>query len=492
MESADRLIERIVQCPTLPVIPGISLQVLQLVEDPNADAERITEVMGRDPALAARVLRAANNLTPRTVSSLRHAVALLGMRSVNALALGVSMGATLRHAGLPSEGLESLWRRGLYSALAGRLLSNLTRLAPEDEVFLCGLFQDVGVLGMLAVLGSEYEVLLGPGDDHELLMAIEHQVLGTDHSAVGEAMAKAWKLPERLTTPIAYHHRPDEAPAEARAVVQVAWAARVVADVLLADDTQAAARQAHEVLTDGMGLDDRDIQDMLSKLAIQAQDLGRLFEVDALSGTELQRVLLQAQEALVKVAMDADADVRRLGEANRKLIDTANRDYMTGLYSRCCLDKVKNSLFEEARAKDMPFSVLFVDADRFKSINDEHGHAAGDEAIRRFGRIIGAIGGDSTYRFGGEEFVVLLPGSDEKGAMEIAERIRTAVQGDVLIRGGKRIQVTVSIGVSATDAVVEGLSADQLISCADQAAYAAKRDGRNRVRIIRSATAGAA
>jgi len=96
MASAEELIQRILKCRNLPMIPGISVQVLHLTQDPTVDVKGVADVMGRDPILAARVLKAANRLTPREVSSLNQAVVLLGMRAVSTLALGVSLSATFQ------------------------------------------------------------------------------------------------------------------------------------------------------------------------------------------------------------------------------------------------------------------------------------------------------------------------------------------------------------------------------------------------------------
>ena len=87
MVFPDGLVDKVLRCPALPMIPGIPLEILQLTEDSDVSARRVAEVMGHDPALAARVLRAANSLVPSKVSTLCHAVALRGMRSVNALSL---------------------------------------------------------------------------------------------------------------------------------------------------------------------------------------------------------------------------------------------------------------------------------------------------------------------------------------------------------------------------------------------------------------------
>jgi diguanylate cyclase (GGDEF)-like protein len=479
--SPEQLIEKILSCPNLPMIPGICLQVLEMTQAQDISADRVAEVMGRDPALAARVLRAANSFVPREVSTLRHAVALLGMRSVSALALGVSLTNTFRQAQIRSPGLDAMWRRCLYSALAGRLLATSTRRAPAEEVFLGGLFQDIGSLGMVAVLRGQYDALHDAAGDHEALGAAEREAFGIDHSAVGVAMAKAWSLPDQLVLPIAYHHCPDDAPAGIQTVAHLVWASRIAANVLLGNDTTAAACQARDVLGSQFGLASENIHELLAKLAAQAQDLAELFEVQVLSPDSMERILAQAQEAFVRTTMEANVETHRLRGDNYKLAQEAKCDRLTGLRNRASFDQVKQVLFDRAQAQHYPLAALFIDADRFKTVNDTYGHAVGDDVLRRLGKIVSRAFGHNAFRFGGEEIVCFLPRCGQQEAPSAAEKIRQEVQDAIVQSNGHEVRFTVSIGVAATDAPGAAQTVEQLVVAADVAMYEAKRAGRNRV-----------
>ena len=134
---------------------------------------------------------------------------------------------------------------------------------------------------------------------------------------------------------------------------------------------------------------------------------------------------------------------------------------------------------ERARRADQALSLIVGDLDRFKRVNDAHGHAAGDDVLTRVaGAIAGAKRGfDSAARVGGEEFAVLAPDCDEHGAFMLAERIRAAVQ-QALVARDPDTSLTISFGISTFP--LHGQSADALLRTADQALYAAKRLGRNR------------
>jgi len=480
MGSPEELVQRVLACRTLPMIPGTPVQILQLAQNPDVSVPAIVKVMGTDPVLAARVLKVANRSVPHDVPSLAKAIAILGMRRVSTLALGVSLSAMFHREQSAGAALEDIWRRSLYSGLAARVLSTETRAGLDDEAFLGGLFQDIGMLGMLAAVGDEYEALLHTRKDHERLVDVEQFAVGTDHAQVGAAMAEHWRLPRQLIDSIAYHHSPAAGAEDIRPVSHLVWASRVVANVLLAEATDSAACGARDVLRDHFGFDDARIQGLLEQLAGEAEQFADLFDVQTLSECEMARVLAQAQEALLQAALDADAEAQHLREVNHELVETAGRDRLTGLQNRTRLEEVMGELFDRAAGNGQQIAALFVDADHFKSINDVYGHAVGDDVLRRLGRIILDTCGDSAFRFGGEEIVCLLVGDDAAGALDTAERIRQAAADEEINGGDHVVRITVSIGV-ATRNDGNRTTVEELIAAADQALYAAKREGRNRV-----------
>jgi diguanylate cyclase (GGDEF)-like protein len=166
---------------------------------------------------------------------------------------------------------------------------------------------------------------------------------------------------------------------------------------------------------------------------------------------------------------------------NSELLRMANVDALTGVHNRRSLERQAHAALATARREGRPLSVLLLDADHFKRINDDYGHAAGDAALRALAGTLtahvpeGAVVG----RFGGEEFLVLLPQVDAGAAYLVAERIRTDVHGSPLSFSEHRLSLSISGGVAElapTDA-----DFDALARRADQALYRAKRDGRNRI-----------
>jgi two-component system cell cycle response regulator len=173
-----------------------------------------------------------------------------------------------------------------------------------------------------------------------------------------------------------------------------------------------------------------------------------------------------------------------LREEVRESLELALYDPLTGLNNRRFLESHLSALIDSARLEDQPLTMMIVDIDHFKRVNDTYGHDAGDEVLKAFSqRLRGVIRkGDLLCRLGGEEFVMVMPGANSVDAVGIAERARVAVARDNFAVGAsdRLIPVTASIGVAALGV---GENWRELYHCADQALYRAKAEGRNRVTV---------
>ena len=173
----------------------------------------------------------------------------------------------------------------------------------------------------------------------------------------------------------------------------------------------------------------------------------------------------------------------RLRDNVQQSIEMAITDGLTGLHNRRYMESHLGALVEQAAARGKPLSLLVLDIDYFKSINDGFGHDAGDDVLREFAtRVRKSIRGiDLACRYGGEEFVVVMPETDMAVAAVVAERIRRRIAGEPfqINQGATSLDVTISIGIAALATADD--SAATILKRADQALYRAKRDGRNRV-----------
>jgi two-component system, cell cycle response regulator len=173
----------------------------------------------------------------------------------------------------------------------------------------------------------------------------------------------------------------------------------------------------------------------------------------------------------------------RLRDNVQMSMELAITDPLTGLHNRRYMESHVTTLVEQALARGKPLALLVIDIDYFKAVNDVHGHDAGDDVLREFAmRVKKSIRGiDLACRYGGEEFVIVMPETDMAVAAIVAERIRRRIASEpfAIRAGAAALDVTISIGLAALSGVED--TAAQILKRADQALYRAKRDGRNRV-----------
>jgi len=164
-------------------------------------------------------------------------------------------------------------------------------------------------------------------------------------------------------------------------------------------------------------------------------------------------------------------------------IEMAITDALTGLHNRRYMESHLATLAEQASSRGKPLALMILDIDYFKAINDSYGHDAGDDVLGEFAvRIRKSIRGiDLACRYGGEEFIIVMPETDLHVASLVAERLRRSIAGESfsINKGAKRIEVTISIGLTSLERKGEAVA--DVLKRADTALYRAKHDGRNRV-----------
>jgi two-component system, cell cycle response regulator len=189
---------------------------------------------------------------------------------------------------------------------------------------------------------------------------------------------------------------------------------------------------------------------------------------------------LRARVNIAKRIIDLE---RRLRESLERVQKMATHDSLTDLYNRRALYDIAENELSRARRENKPVSLVMMDIDHFKNVNDEHGHNIGDQALRRVAHIIleKIRTYDTAGRWGGEEFLLVLPGTDQEEARQIAERVRQGIESaNIPLQGSKHLDLQASFGVS-TSLPDDLLTFDLLVHQADEALYDAKGEGRNRV-----------
>ncbi|MCK4872305.1 MAG: HDOD domain-containing protein [Phycisphaerales bacterium] len=497
---SDALLNKVLSCPNLPSLPAVALQVIELTRDSNVQLKQLAEVLQNDAALATKILKTVNSsfyALREPCPTISRALSYLGLNTVKSLALGFSLVDTFQSTE-KEDGFDFIayWRRGIYGGTAARLIASTTGTCDPEEAFIAALLQDVGMLAMHTALGEAYIDLLDQAHhDHDAVPAIELESLGFDHPEAGAQLASQWHLPESLVQPMRYHHQPDRAGSGYLNISRVVALGKDSAAALTLPDPKEKIAQLMREGNEWFGLVPEDTQRLLAEITDGARELSRLFQLETGDPPDVSSILVQAGEQLVQHQINLDRETRSLREATEDLTRQSLTDGLTQVANRKRFDSEMSRRFEEAQGNGGSLAVLFGDVDRFKLVNDTHGHQAGDAVLVELAsRLTEAVGDAGVVcRYGGEEFAVILPGAGRASAATIAEACRQAVEERPFdtsdVDGAPdTLAVTISLGVAAMEPACAGFfeNPEAIVQAADRGVYAAKEAGRNCVRVFRA------
>lgn len=486
----EQLLARIRQCPTLPSLPAIAIEVLDVAQRDEVDIAEIARIISKDPALSSKILRTVNSSfygRSQSVSNLSQALVILGLQSVKTLVLGFSLVTNLAKS--KSKGFKHLtyWRRAVYAATAARLIAGKLQIVQQEECFLAALLKDIGMLVLDQVLGESYGDLNEKAATHMELVELERQSLGLTHADISGVLATQWKLPPVLAMPMARHHTPAEVQDPSlRRLADVVFLAGRCADVFVDPSAAEAIACVRKFAADRHHLTEADCDAMLAEIGNRTKEVAPLFEIKLGNVAEYDQILKKANEALVDLTLRTQQQAISLKQQNQRLQQQATTDGLTGLANRARFEQFFAEQFGEAAAQGRPLALLLIDVDKFKTINDTHGHPIGDQVLRTLGKLLKAAArtNDLAARYGGEEMVLLLPGTTRQTAAAVAESIRRTVAARPLVCDQTAIPVTVSIGVATFEPGSPLKLPAILLKAADMALYAAKHGGRNCVKLF--------
>ena len=482
----DAQLAQVMSSPRLPTLPKVAFRILELVQSADVSMAQLSETIAADPALAAKILKTANSGIygrVRGVSRLKDALMILGLRNVKTLSLGFSLVSDL--SGAKGSGLDYtlFWRRSIVAACAARAVAAHLNKDQSEEAFLGGLMHCIGIVALDRALGPAYRpVATHLGEGVDAFLAAEQKQLGMQHPEVGAMLAAGWNLPAGLSACIANYSTPEGSPEAYRQLVRyVSLGARCGDVISQVAPGRALVRFREEAAT--MGLDDADAEALLTLSLEHAAALQQVFEGQTAQLIVPAEILARANDALLDLNMEYAQENDRLETEKLELVRDAYTDSLTTLANRRHFDTYVAQQYEIARRYDAPLSLLLVDIDHFKRINDVYGHPVGDAVLRHIAACVRSAvrAADFVARYGGEEFAVVLPSTAADAARRSAERIRQAVANEPAIApGGFAISATVSVGI-ATLSQEDAGGVEGLVWASDRALYSAKVHGRNMV-----------
>ena len=496
MTSVEKLLKDDVRLPTPP---AIAVRILDVVKKDTFTFRQLGEIIQADPALTSRILRLANSACyglRQTVSNFETALAVLGGNALKNIALSFIIAQVFQGKRGDRFDFSRLWRRSVTSAVAGQLLSAEIGFK-SDDLFITTLLQDIGIGAMFLCRRNDYLAVL----DEKIvsgrpLITVEREIFDFDHQEVGSEMLKMWGLPENVYIPIRYHHDAESAPLELRPLCRIIHASDRLSSVYYGSGSVRNVRRSKELLAYGFDLSEGRSLDLIDAVAQKSDEVLSQFNIESRKTQSYSQLLQKANEELSRLNLSCETLVVEFKEskaraerlatelkaANAKLRNAAFRDELSGLYNHRFFHESLSGEIESAERYRHPVSVIMMDVDNFKTINDTHGHQVGDAVLRGVGQYLlrSSRSSDIPARYGGDEFVILLRDTTVEGAKIRAKAICSELAATPIQADGVSVDITVSVGVAGYHQRVP-VSKSELINLADKAMYQSKRDGRNRV-----------
>ncbi|MEL7154959.1 MAG: diguanylate cyclase [Actinomycetota bacterium] len=475
----------------LGTLAPVAMEVIRLVEDDRSSMADLAKAIMVDPALSARLLKLANSAQygqTQEVTSLERAASLIGLNTIKLVALGFTLVAKLT-----AERIDStmIWRRSIAtSVLAQRIVMGVEHRW-TDEAFVAGLLSNVGKLAL-----ADDESYAAAVAEHGLWMSAdeERQTLGFSTDALSSRLLVKWDLPGRLAQAVAA--RSEEPVGEDDALLGHVLAVADAAAVLLLSDGTDAAGAAYDqlrlVAAARLGLSVAQVEEILGLVKPALDELTEMFNFQVVT-TEPAEIMMSAQAQLTKLSLNMATALAQeqqrsteLAEENKQLATEASTDALTALPNRRTFDAyLENQVAGRVRnPKPSALGIVIFDLDHFKSVNDNYGHAIGDQVLTEVGRRIteGTRRNELSARVGGEEFALIAPETSSDELTQAAERFRTLIGGSPIETDIGPLNVTASLGAAFSTNVGPD-AAKRLYESADKALYESKTAGRDRVTV---------
>ena len=466
----------------LPSPPGVAVKLLELYSSADVSINDLCDVIGTDPVLAARTVKFANSpmfARRHEATSLKQAVTMLGSNGVKMIALSFSLTEIAVENCKGKFQFNDFWNFSLATATSAKATYKSVELDP-DTGFLVGLLMNIGQLAMYCVAPNRYNSLLGSVSANDIsLLATEKNEYGESRYEVGAQVLTNWDFPEAISSTLSLlAGELETGSAETRALEL----ANQMSYLFMATEPDSSFVQSFSdelsVLT---GKDSEGVEELYGEAFAEYVEMATILSYKMPEARSLREIELEAKVAVLDMTLDLHMANTQVRAENNQLKDMAYIDELTGLGNRRNYESMAQGELTRCARMKRSFGLIVIDIDHFKSVNDTHGHAAGDAILagvaKRMDKTIREY--DYLFRFGGEEFVLIAPETSEEECATIAERLRKTVGIVDFEFENTTIPITISLGGAIYH---PGDSADlgELFSAADSALYEAKESGRNR------------
>ncbi len=491
------VLDKVLRCDRLPSLPAVAVRVIELTQQDTVSFKELADTIQNDQALAAKVLRTVNSSLfglRKKCSNINQAIVMLGLSAVKTLALGFSLVSAIKECDPDGLDMPSYWRRALYTGVAAKQIAAKAGIGNQEECFLGGLLQDVGMIALHQALGCEYDhTIASAGSDHRLVAKLELDAHHVQHADLGALLAQRWKLPDELVMPIKYHEKPTAAPSEFSAICRAVGLGNIAAELLTATDAAPVLRRFYDKADQWFALSEDAADEVLKLITVSAREVARYLAVPSGPAIDTEQIIRVAREQLAAIDLPTD-DSAQQDPAQFEFEDTGVTDELTGLASRMRFDQTVVAAFEQAKAAQSSLAVAIIEIDNLAQITEEISRDAGDNImVVVAGRIDRALKTPGTLvaRYADSQVAVIMPRTTRADAVRACEHARIAVAADPIklvtapYGAAPTVSTSVSIGLAVADAsTLERFDeAGALMAIIVQAVRAAQKAGRNTIRV---------
>ena len=481
-------------CTNLPSLPAVALKIVEASKDPDITLHEVSSIISSDPAISAKLLKIANSplySQRRSLNNLREALTLLGFNASLTIALSFSLLQTLSNKNKTNH--ENYWKRSILAASIARILGSRLKVARLEDLFLASLLQDIGILVIECITESPY--LGEQGDDlkHPDRIRLENETLGVDHSLIGAWLLDTWKLPEYLINSVLFSHSLNKSePKQSKEERYFHYCVNLsgsLADVWLDDNRSELLLSVLEVAKKVLDVNNDEFNELIVDIDNSLPEISTMFEISLVEEHERQQVVHEARELLLERSISSikqsEDDRRHIDNITSRIenIEKSSRlDHLTKAYNRQYIDTLLEDEFKLATNNGWSLSLAFIDIDNFKKINDTYGHLVGDEILKSIADFFSKNirESDVLARYGGDEFLLMLPGSTSDIANAVLRRLLGQFKDSVTLKvKDTELSAYVSIGLATHIGKKEFKDLKEFMAAADDALYKAKSKGKN-------------
>ncbi len=487
---------------SIPPLPDVAMKVVTILQNDDFSIKELTETISLDSHLSAQTLKIVNSAlftTDREITDLEDAVALFAASNLRYIILSFVIFEELKKFD-PDFDYDNFWNLSITNAVIARTLATLLEI-DRPGIFLTALLKDIGTVLLFQAKKEEYSRVLAQHPVHEIEMAdTEQEILGVDHAELGMELLKSWGFPESVYMAVSYHATTEAVPGKYQKTVNLLQLSTLVSSLF--NDSKSITPtdliKIRNTFNDKLNLKDSEFIRLLDEIAKESIAVLVAYEVPVGDIKPYSQILQDSHEELCNLnyayeslllelqqSRDTAKDLsEKLSAANEELTGMAYKDSLTGLYNHRFFHEAFDKEISVSRRYSRVFSLLMLDLDGFKPINDTLGHKSGDEVLKIVSSIIleSIREGDTASRIGGDEFAILFPETDKESGIILAERLRLAVEkASRKFKEDNELGFSISVGVGAFMPSDESETKENLLHQVDTALYSSKEGGKNRV-----------